>query len=59
MGRGNESLFAAPGSHDQDGPNANTVKTLQKSSSPEPVDRFPRNLIRESGTLVHHSFFKL
>ena len=47
MGRGNESLFAASGSHNQDGRQAHIymVKTLQKSSSSEPKGRFPRNLV--------------
>ena len=46
LGRGNESLFAEPGSHDQDGRHAYIwVKTLQKSSSPKPADRFQRNLV--------------
>ena len=45
MGRGNVRLFAASGSHDQDGRHAYyyMVKTLQKSSSPEPAGRFSRN----------------
>ena len=35
LGRGNESLLAASGSHDQDGPPClYTVKTLQKSPEP-------------------------
>ena len=59
MGRGNESLFAASGSHDQDGhhatPRPYMVKTLQKSSTLELVGRFPRNLvcgIRDSGPII-------
>ena len=47
--RGNESLFAASGSHDQDGRYAHYGKTLQKSSTPEPTDRFPRNLVCSIG----------
>ena len=47
MGRGNKSLIAKSGSHDQDDCHAHIimVKTTQKSSSPEPVDRFSRNLV--------------
>ena len=46
LARGNEILFAASGSHDQDGRQAPyMVKTLQKSSSPEPAGRFSRNLV--------------
>ena len=43
-GRGNENLFAASRSLEQDGRHP-MVQTLQKSSSPEPVGRFPQNLI--------------
>ena len=49
MGRGNESLFVAYGSHAKP---ICMVKNLQKSSSPEQVDRFPQNVvssIRDSG----------
>ena len=51
LGRGDESLFAASGSHDQDGRQAHIymVKTFQKSSSPEPVGRFSRNLVFSIG----------
>ena len=49
LGRGNESLFPASGSHDQDGRHAHMVKTLQKSISPEPAGRFPRNLVCSIG----------
>ena len=42
MGRGNESVIAKFGSHDQDG---RMVKTTQKFSSPEPAGRFTRNLV--------------
>ena len=50
LGRGNDILFAASGSHDQDGRHAHImVKTLQKSSSPEPVGRFSRNLVCSIG----------
>ena len=45
LGRGNEILFAASGSCDQDGRHAHMIKTLQKSSSPEPADRFSQNLV--------------
>ena len=45
MGRGNESVIAKFGSHDQDGRHAQLVKTTQKSSSPEPAGRFTRNLV--------------
>ena len=48
LGRGNESLFAASGSHDQDGRQAH-IKTLQKSSSPEPAGRFSQNLVCSIG----------
>ena len=34
-------------------------KTLQKSFSPEPVDRFPRNLVCSIWDLADHSLFKL
>ena len=35
------------------------VKTLQKSPSPEPMDRFPRNLVCSIwDPPAHHSFFK-
>ena len=34
------------------------VKTLQKSSSPEPVNQFPRNLVCSSGDSAHHTLFK-
>ena len=45
LGRGNESLFAASGSHDQDRPpRPYMVKTLQKSSQ-EPAGGFSRNLV--------------
>ena len=41
LGRGNSILFAASGSHDRDGCHAHyMVKTLQKSSSPEPAVDF-------------------
>ena len=33
-------------------------KTLQKSSSSEREDRFPRNLVWALGTQAHHSLFK-
>ena len=33
-------------------------KTLQKSSSPGPVDRFPRNLVCSIGDPGNHSLFK-
>ena len=36
-GRGNESLFTASGSHDQDGATPINVKKPSKSSSPEPT----------------------
>ena len=51
LGRGNKILFPASGSHDQDGRHAHIymVKTLQKSSSPEPAGRFPRNLVCSIG----------
>ena len=51
LGRGNHILFAASGSHDQDGRHAHPymVKTLQKSSSPEPAGRFSRNLVCSIG----------
>ena len=48
LGRGNEILFAASGSHDQDGRHAHIVKTLKKSS-PEPAVGFPRNLVCSIG----------
>ena len=44
LGRGNESWFAASGSHDYT-PRPYMVKPLQKSSSPEPMDQLPRNLV--------------
>ena len=50
MGRGNESLFAGFGSHDQDGRHAHIVKTLQKSS-PEPKGQWPRGLVCSTGAL--------
>ena len=50
MGRGDESLIAKSRSHDQDGRHAHSmVKTTQKSSSPEPVGGFPRNLVCSIG----------
>ena len=51
LGRGNESLFAASGSHNQDGSHAHiwSNKTLQKSSSPEPAGRLSRNLVCSIG----------
>ena len=49
MGRGDKSLIAKSRSHDQDGRHAHIwYKTTQKSSSPEPVGRFPRNLVQYS-----------
>ena len=48
MGRGNKSLFTGSWSHDQ---MAAMVKTLQKSF-PEPMGRFPRNLIRSIGDSI-------
>ena len=49
MGRGNKSSFVVSGSHDQ-GHMATTpaciyCKNPSKSSSPEPVDRFLRDLV--------------
>ena len=49
LGRGNESLYVRPGSHDQDGRHAHMVKTLQKTSSSEPAGRFSRNLVCSIG----------
>ena len=52
MGRGDESLIAKSGSKYRDGRHAHIayiVKTTQKSSSPEPVGRFPRNLVCSIG----------
>ena len=49
LGRENDILFTASGSHDQDGRHAHMVKTLQKSSSPEPAGRFSRNLVCSIG----------
>ena len=34
------------------------VKTLQKSSTPEPLDRFPRNLVCSIDDSCHRSLFK-
>ena len=52
MGRENESLFEASGSHDQDGRHAPyMVKTLQKSSSPEPKGQWPWILVCSIGAL--------
>ena len=34
------------------------VKTLYRSSSPEPVGRFQRNLVVALGAQTHHSLFK-
>ena len=47
LGRWNESLFEASGSHVQDGKNGKAcmVKTLQESSSPDPVGQSPWNLV--------------
>ena len=60
MGRGNESLFTGSWSHDQDGHHAHImVKTLQKSSSPEPVGQFPRNLVCSTGNLSPSYFAKM
>ena len=58
--QGNENPWSLCWSHDQDGRHALIwKKTLQKSSSPEPVDRFPRNLVcSRFGTPAHHSLFK-
>ena len=45
-GGGGDILCAASRSHDQDGRHAHIwVKTLQKSSSPEPAGWFSRNLV--------------
>ena len=51
LGRGNDIFFAASGSHDQDGrlTHIYMVKTLQKSSSPEPAGLFSRNLVCSIG----------
>ena len=38
-------MFTASWSHDQDSRHAYMVKTLQKVSSPEPVDRLPQKLV--------------
>ena len=59
MGRGNKRLFVVSGSHYQ-GHMATTPaciygKNHSKSSSPVPVDRFPRDLvcsIRDSGPIT-------
>ena len=50
-GGGGKSLFAASVPHGQDGHHAHIimVKTLQKSSSPEPVERFPRDSVCSIG----------
>ena len=47
LGRGNECLFAASGLGQMTKMATAPIcgKTLQKSSSPESVDRFPRNLV--------------
>ena len=39
MGSGSESLFAASGSHDQDGRHDNIWKKTLQKSSPEPAGR--------------------
>ena len=53
LGMGNESLFAASGSNDQDGRHAHIwLITLQKSSSPEPAGRFSRNLVCSIGIRI-------
>ena len=59
MGRSDESLFVASGSHDQDDRHTHIYgKTLQKPS-PEPVKRFQRNLVCSiEETQAHHSLFK-
>ena len=45
-----ESLFTGSWSHDQDGNHADICKKKpSKSSSPEPVRRFPRNLVCSIG----------
>ena len=50
MGRGNKSLFVASGSHDQIAATPiNGKENIQKSSSLDPVDRFPRNLVCSIG----------
>ena len=50
MGRGDGGLIAKSRSHDQDGRHVPyMVKTTQKSSSPEPAGRFPRNLVCSIG----------
>ena len=47
LGRGNKSLCAASGSHNQDGRHAHMVKTLQKSW--EPACRFSGNFVCSIG----------
>ena len=55
---GGTILFAASGSHDQDGRLAHIwLKTLQKSS-PEPACRFSRNLVCSIRDSSYHSLFK-
>ena len=52
MGRGYENVFAASRSHDQDGRHDHDnymVKSFRKSSTPEPVDGFPRNFVCSIG----------
>ena len=46
---GNDILFAASGSYDQDGRHAIYGKNIQKSSFPEPPGRFSRNLVCSTG----------
>ena len=49
LGRGNDILFAASGSHDQDGRHAHIWQKPFKKSSPEPAGRFSRNLVCSIG----------
>ena len=59
LGRGNESLFAASGvTWPRWPPRPYMVKSLQKSSSSEPMDDFHKTRYVAFGTPAHHSLFK-
>ena len=59
LGRGNESLFAASGSHDQDGRHAHIwYKTLKNLLLQNRRADFHETWYVVSGTPAHHSLFK-
>ena len=58
LGRGNESLFAASGSHDQDGRHAHIWEKPFKNLLQNRQADFHKTRYVASGTPAHHSLFK-